>query len=116
MGIVLDKANMILKTVSPTAGQQTGAAPGGFLQIILQILTSLLGGLGACTPPVGVVHQKLSSPGPVERSSLRRTTRAYCDNPALRQPVEEAFLQVGAGLSPADSEAMYVEVNGPRPS
>lgn len=110
MDIVAAKAEMV--------AAKAGLHPAAFdITSIIAIIMQLFQGISKCqppgtTPPPRVIKQVVSRPGLKHRRALRRTVRANIDNPALQLSVEDAVLEVGAGLTDAEAVALYQQANG----
>lgn len=98
------------------AATSAGLSPQFDVTSIISIIMQVFQALSACNPTAPKVHQAISSPGPLQRISLRRTVRAHVSNPALRQSVEEAVLHVGKTSTQKETSDMYAEAVGTPPA
>lgn len=96
---------------------------GTFLPIILQLLQSLLGGLGICNPtppPAAKVHDMLANPNRMHQKALKRETRRLLRQngklASLESVIVDGTLAVAGNLTQAEAAQLWTEVNGTMPA
>ncbi len=93
-----------------------GLGPNFDLTSIVAIISQIFAALSACNPTAAVIHKSISTPGPLQKISLRRAVRSHVPNVALRQSIEDAVLHVGKASTQEETNTLYFEATGTQPN